>query len=84
MPNTKSAKKALRQSAKRRVANLKATREYKNTVKEFRRLVKESKFDEAKKQLAKVYKKLDKAAKKGIIKKNKASRLKSSVQKSIK
>ncbi|MEK7121599.1 MAG: 30S ribosomal protein S20, partial [Patescibacteria group bacterium] len=50
---------------------------YKATVKDFRKLVAAGKKDEAKKMLPKVYQTLDKAAKSGVIKKNKASRLKS-------
>ena len=77
MPITKSAKKALKQSKKRRVGNLTRINTYKNTVKEFKKLVLAKKFDDAKKLLPKVYKSLDKASKTGVIKKNKASRLKS-------
>ena len=84
MPITKSAQKALRQSKKRRAKNLGKTRTYKITAKEFKRLVASGKKDEAKKFLAKVYKTLDKAAKTGIIKKNKASRLKSRAAKILK
>lgn len=80
MPNTKSAIKALRQSVTRRARNLAKKRAYKDVVKDFRnefsagaKLGKE----EATKMLSMVQKKLDKAAKSGVIKKNKASRLKS-------
>jgi small subunit ribosomal protein S20 len=78
MPNTKSAEKALRQSKKRRVHNLNKKNSFKNTVKEFKKLLTAAKYDEAKKLLPTVYKKLDKATKAGVIQKNKASRLKSS------
>ena len=77
MPITESAKKALRQSKKRRIQNLRRTRSYREAVKEFRMLVKNGDFNAAKKLLPKVYKTLDKASKTGVIKKNKASRLKS-------
>ena len=77
MPIIESAKKALRQSKKRRVRNVKRANAYRATVKEFKKLVAAGKKDEAKKYIAKVYKTLDKAAKTGVIKKNKASRLKS-------
>ena len=77
MPITKSAKKALRQNKTRRVRNIKKIVAYKATVKDFRKLVAAGKKDEAKKMLPKVYQTLDKAAKSGVIKKNKASRLKS-------
>lgn len=77
MPIIKSAKKALRQSKKKRVRNVKRANAYKTTIKEFKKLAAAGKKDEAKKYIAKVYKTLDKAAKTGVIKKNKASRLKS-------
>ncbi len=77
MPITKSAKKALRQNKTRRVRNIRKITAYKSAVKDFRKLVAAGKKDEAKKMLARVYQTLDKAAKSGVIKKNKSSRLKS-------
>jgi small subunit ribosomal protein S20 len=80
MPNTKSAIKALRQSVKRRARNLATKKAYKQVVKDFRNEVVASSAagaKEASKMLSLVQKKLDKAAKAGVIKKNKASRLKS-------
>ena len=77
MPITKSAKKALRQNKTRRVRNVRKIVAYKAMVKDFRKLVTAGKKDDAKKMLPKVYQTLDKAVKSGVIKKNKASRLKS-------
>lgn len=77
MPITQSAKKALRQSKTRRIINSRKNRAYREAVKEFKKLIKTGDFNSAKKLLPKVYKTLDKAAKTGVIKKNKASRLKS-------
>ncbi|MEK7076049.1 MAG: 30S ribosomal protein S20 [Patescibacteria group bacterium] len=77
MPITKSAKKALRQNKTRKARNLKKIISYKTVVKDFRKLIAAGKKNEAKKMLPKVYQTLDKAAKSGVIKKNKASRLKS-------
>lgn len=77
MPITKSAKKALRQNKTRRIRNVRKIVAYKALVKDFRKLVAENKKDEAQKMLPKVYQALDKAAKSGVIKKNKASHLKS-------
>ena len=77
MPITKSAKKALRQNKTRKIRNTRKTVAYKAMVRDFRKLVTAGKKDEAKKLLPKVYQTLDKAAKTGVIKKNKASRLKS-------
>ena len=77
MPITKSAKKALRQNKTRRARNIKKIVTFKSSVKDFRKLVTAGKKDEAKKMLPRVFQTLDKAAKSGVIKKNKASRLKS-------
>lgn len=80
MPNTKSAIKALRQSVKRRARNLASKKAYKEVVKDFRNEFSKATTmgtKEGAKMLAMVQKKLDKAAKTGVIKKNKASRLKS-------
>ena len=77
MPITKSAHKALRQSKRRRVRNLAQSNAYKTVTKEFKRLVAAGKKNDAAKLLSTVYKKIDKAAKTGVIKKNKAARLKS-------
>ncbi len=76
MPIIKSAKKALRQNIRRRKINLKRKADLKSIIKQYKKLVSSNK-DEAKKYLAQVYKKLDKSAKVNLIKKNKASRLKS-------
>ena len=77
MPITESAKKALRQNKTRRARNIKKIVTFKSSVKDFRKLVAAGKKDEAKKMLPRVFQTLDKAAKSGVIKKNKASRLKS-------
>lgn len=76
MPNTKSAIKALRQSVKRRSHNLSRKNAYKLSMKELKKMVADGKRSEALQLLATAYKKLDKAAKSGVIAKNKASRLK--------
>ncbi len=77
MPITRSAKKALRQSKSRRVGNLKRINGYKNAVKQFNKLVAANQIKEAAATLDKVYQSLDKATKAGVIKANKAARLKS-------
>ncbi len=81
MPITKSAKKRLKQSEKRRVLNLGYKKKMKKAVKEINGLLKEGKKKEAVKLLPQVYKIIDKAAKRGIIKKNTASRKKSRLTK---
>jgi len=83
MAITKSAKKSIRQSARRKVRNLVYKNKIKGLVKEVRALVSAKKTDEAKKALPKAYQILDKAAKVGIIKKNAASRKKSRLAKLI-
>ena len=80
MANTKSAAKAYRQSVKRRARNVGRARAYKSILKEFRAAaVAEPK--KAREMMALLQKKLDKAAKTGVIAKNKASRLKSGAAK---
>ena len=77
MPITKSAKKALRQSRRRRELNLARMKKLKSAIKDFKKTLQEKNIEEAKKKLSLVYKALDKSAKVNLIKKNKASRLKS-------
>ncbi|MDP3963249.1 MAG: 30S ribosomal protein S20 [bacterium] len=84
MPITTSAKKALRQSKRRQVRNLRQSRSVKDVVKTFRETIVAGKKQEAAKMLPAVYKALDKAAKRGkILKKNAASRMKSRLTKSL-
>jgi len=77
MPKIKSAKKALRQSVRRRERNIVRKDAYKDAVKEYRKLASTKQSGTASEELKKAYQALDKAAKAGVIKKNKASRLKS-------
>ena len=77
MPITKSAKKAVRQSKRRKLRNILKNKKFRSLVKEFRKVINDKSFDKAKELLPRVYKSLDKAAKTGTIKKNKAARLKS-------
>jgi small subunit ribosomal protein S20 len=83
MPIKKSAKKALRQSLKRRKRNLKKKEKIKALIKKVKRFLAENKIKEAKEILPQIYKALDKAAKTGLIKKNTASRKKSRITKLI-
>lgn len=84
MPNTKSAEKALRQSKSRQARNLGKKNAYKSAMKEFKKLFAAGKMKEAEELIRKVYKKVDKAAKSGVIKKNKAARIKSRAAKLFK
>ena len=83
MPITKSAKKALRQSIRRRQRNIIYVNKLKDLIKKVRTLVSQKKINEAKSLLPQAYKALDKAAKVGVIKKNAAARKKSRITKLI-
>ena len=76
MAITKSAKKAIRQSARRNEQNVVYKDRIKSLVKQARTLVLAKKMNDAKKLLPDIYSALDKAAKVGVIKKNNASRRK--------
>lgn len=84
MPIIQSAKKALRQNVRRRKMNIKRRTELKKAIKQYKKLVISGEKDRAKEYLPTVYKKLDKSAKTNLIKKNKASRLKSRLSKALK
>ena len=83
MPNTKAAHKALRQNEKRRVINLRKSRDLKTLIKGYKKSVDSGSGEEARTKLPAIYKALDKAAKTNIIKANKASRLKSRLTKKL-
>jgi len=82
MPIIKSAKKALRVSIKNKEFNDATRAKVKNAVKGLKVAAKNSAKD-APALLQKAYRELDLAAKKNVIHKNKASRLKSRLAKSI-
>ena len=83
MPITSSAKRALRESSKKRKANLQKRIVLKKIKKDLLKLIEDGKIEEAKKMLPKAYKLLDKAAKVNLIKKNKAARDKSRLAKKV-
>ena len=83
MAITKSAKKALRQSIRRKEKNLVYKDKMKNLIKEVRSLVLEKKSKEAENLLSIIYQILDKTAKVGVIKKNEANRKKSRLTKLV-
>jgi small subunit ribosomal protein S20 len=84
MPITKSAQKALRQSIRRKKINLKRKEAVRKILKEIKKLKSEGKTEEALKLLSRAYKTIDKAAKKGVLKKRTASRKKSRLTKFLK
>ena len=83
MPNTESAKRALRKAERRRVHNKSERSALRTTVKKVRVAAAASNVDEAKSALQITIKKLDQAADKQLIHANKAARLKSRLTKLI-
>ncbi len=81
MPITRSAKKALRGSLNKKAANDRNKKAVKESIKNIEKLVKEKKKDEAKKLLPEAQAVIDKATKKGVLKKNTASRRKARLSK---
>jgi small subunit ribosomal protein S20 len=80
MPNTRSAKKNLRKSEKRRLSN----QSVKSALKTYVRSAKQSAGGEnAEEKLRNAVKMLDKAAERGIIHKNQAARRKSRLAKAV-
>lgn len=77
MPVTKSAQKALKQDQRRKAENLKTKNAYKKAVAYF-------KNHPSTKALSQAYTGIDRAVKKHILHKNKASRLKSQLAKLLK
>ena len=83
MPNTKSAAKAMRQALVRRARNNKAKDKFKSAVKEVKKLIALGKKSEAAAAMKNVMSALDKAAKTHVIHKNKSSRLKARIARSM-
>ncbi len=81
MPITASAKKAMRGSLRKKKVNDLRKKTMKEEMKKVEKLVKEKKVDEARKLVPKVFQVIDKAAKKGVIKKNNAANKKSRMSK---
>jgi small subunit ribosomal protein S20 len=77
MPHTKSAKKRLRQTQKRRLRNRATKKAIKTQVKKVLATAKTGNLDELRKELNTAAKKLDKAAAKRVIHPNLAARKKS-------
>jgi small subunit ribosomal protein S20 len=79
MPHTKAAKKALRQSHKRRLQNRTQRSTLRTLIKRYLKTVEDAEvsIDEKRSLLCLVSKSLDQSAAKNLIHKNKASRMKS-------
>ena len=79
MPITKSAKKALRGSEKKRLFNVNKKELINKAIKKVKKLVSEKKLKEAKEFMPEVQKILDKSVKTGLLKLNTASRKKARI-----
>ncbi|HEY0964589.1 MAG TPA: 30S ribosomal protein S20 [Candidatus Paceibacterota bacterium] len=77
MPITKGAEKALRQSKRKQVFNVRRKNAMKDVVKEVQKAAVAGDAKKAQELLPKAYKAIDKAAKRGVIKDNTAARKKS-------
>lgn len=84
MPNSESAKKSLRKSISRREHNRQQRSTLRTFVKKVRKLAEAGDVEEARKIFPTAQKKLDQAAAKNLIHKNKANRLKSRLAKVVK
>ncbi len=84
MPRIKSAKKALRQNARRKERNDERKKVLKAAVKNFRKVSVSGDKKDTAKDLSLAFKRIDKAAKVGLIKRNKADRMKSRISKLVK
>jgi ribosomal protein S20 len=79
MANTTSAKKAARSALRKRVFNERRKRAMRSGVKEFKQAVSSGKGAD----LSNVFQAIDKAAKRGVINKGTAARMKSNLSKMI-
>lgn len=84
MANTSSAKKAQRAALRRRVFNARRKKTMKDTAKDISKLIIGKKGKEAEAMLPTLYKAIDKAAKRGVVKANTAARMKSRLAKGVK
>ena len=83
MPITQSAKKALRGSLRKKAFNDRRKRVMKEEIKKIEKIAKTDKAT-ALKMLSTTFQVIDKAAKKGVIKKNNAARKKSRLSRLVK
>jgi small subunit ribosomal protein S20 len=84
MPNIQSAKKEMRSSSRRRLFNDRRRRAMRTVIKQIRQMLKSGDVAGAQGQVPAAYKAIDKAAKRGVIKPNAASRTKSRLVAAIK
>ena len=84
MPITRGAKKALRSSLRKRVFNVRRKNTMNEVVKDIKKHAAAGDVEKAKGLIPTAYKAIDKAAKRGIIKPNTASRKKSRISAMVK
>lgn len=84
MPTTSSAKKALRSSMRKRGFNQARADALRFALREVKKAISRGKSKEAHASLSLAYKAIDKAAKRGVIKKQAAARKKSRLAKMVK
>lgn len=83
MAITKSAQKRITSNANKRVFNLRRLRAMREQIKGFTKSLQAGNTSEAERQMSGVYKAIDKAAKRGVIKQNAADRKKSRLYKML-
>ena len=83
MPNIKSAEKRMRQNEERRMRNRARRSQMRTEIKRFNQLLSDTKLDEARELLKRVYSTIDRTARKGVIHANTASRYKSRLTKHL-
>ena len=83
MPNIKSAKKRVLTNKRKEDENILVESRMKNSIKKLEKTVKEGNVEESKELLTTTLKNIDKAQNVNIVTKNKASRLKSRLTKSV-
>ena len=83
MPKIKSAKKRVLTNARKENENILVESRMKNSIKKLEKTIKEGNTENAKVELTTTLKNIDKAQNVNIVKKNKASRLKSRLTKSV-
>jgi small subunit ribosomal protein S20 len=79
MANTKSAKKRMKQDARKHTANQSRKNRMKTETKKIETMIEQGDRDAVAQQLPVVFKAIDKAAKQNVIHKNTAARKKSSI-----
>ncbi len=83
MPQRKASLRSLRNSQRKAVYNAAVKEKVKKAIKNYLKSLQKNEVDNAKKLLALAYKELDKAARKNVIHRNKASRKKSRLSKKL-